>query len=348
LKLRFRGLTGFRGLMFILCAGLVAACVLSLCVGSVDVPLLETVGIVVNAVTGLSPLPFRPESASILLAIRLPRVLLAVLAGASLSVAGGAMQGLIRNPLADGSTLGVTAGGSLGAVLVIATGITLPFLPQLTVTLASIVFAFASLLIILAFVRRVDRNLSSHTIILAGVVFSMLASSLTSLVIAFSGDAVKQIVFWSMGSLAGRGYVYVALLAVFAAVGIAGIFRHARELDAFAMGEEQAAYAGVDVRRVRKRVLLSVAVLCGAAVSVSGNIAFVGLVIPHIVRLAIGPVNTRLLPASALAGAIFLVLCDLVSRTLLRPLELPIGVLTSILGAAVFIVLFYRQRKGGA
>ena len=337
---------GFAALMALLSAALLITCLLSLCIGSVDVPLRETVGIVVNALTGSALLPFQPENASILLALRLPRVLLAVLAGAALSVAGGAMQGLIRNPLADGSTLGVTSGGSLGAVVAIATGFTLPFLPQLTITVASIAFSFVSLLVILAFVRSIDRNLSSNTIILTGVIFSMLMSSLTSLIISFSGDTMRQIIFWSMGSLAGRGYVYVAILAVFAVVGIAGILLRARELDAFAMGEEQASYAGVNVKRVRLQVLLCVSVLCGAVVSVCGNIAFVGLAIPHIVRLAIGPVNTRLLPASAIVGAIFLTLCDLLSRTMLRPLEMPIGVLTSIFGAIVFIALFYRQRKG--
>lgn len=336
---------GFAGMMALLCAALVAACLLGLCIGSVDVPPRETVGIVVHAVTGIELHPFAPENVSILLAIRLPRVLLAVLAGAALSVAGGAMQGLIRNPLADGSTLGVTSGGSLGAVIVIAAGFTLPILPQLTITAVSILFSFASLMLILAFVRSIDRNLSSNTIILSGVIFSMLASSLTSLVIAFSGDAMRQIVFWTMGSLAGRGYAYVGILAIFSVVGIAGILMRARELDAFAMGEEQASYAGVNVKHVRLQVLLCVSVLCGAVVSVCGNIAFVGLAIPHIVRLAIGPVNTRLLPASAVAGAIFLTLCDLLSRTILRPLELPIGVLTSIFGAIVFIALFYRQRR---
>lgn len=336
---------GFAAMMAVLGAGLVAVCAASLCIGSVDIPLSETMGALFHAAFGANVLPFAPENAAILLSIRLPRVLLAMLAGAALSVAGGAMQGLIRNPLADGSTLGVTAGGSLGAVIAIAVGLSLPFLPQLTVTLMSIAFAFASLLLILGFVRAIDRNLSSNTIILTGVIFSMLMSSLSSLIIAFSGDAVKQIVFWSMGSLAGRGYVYTALLGACSVVGIGGILMRSRELDAFAMGEEQAAFAGVNIRRVRLQVLLCVAVLCGAAVSVCGSIAFVGLAIPHIVRIAIGPVNTRLLPASAVAGAIFLTLCDLLSRTLLRPLELPIGVLTSIFGALVFIFLFYRQRK---
>ncbi len=327
----------------LLCAALAAVFLLSLCAGSVDIPPGETVGALLRAVTGRDILPYRAESYSILLAIRLPRVLLAMLVGASLSAAGAAMQGLIRNPLADGSTLGVTSGASLGAVIAIALGIALPAWEQLSVTATGVLFAFGSLLLVLGFVRVIDRNLSSHTIILTGVIFSMLASSVSSLVIAFSGDAVKSIVFWSMGSLAGRGYFYAGLMAVCAVVGLTGIFASARELDAFAMGEEQAAYAGVDTRGARIRVLLCVSLLCGAAVSICGNIAFVGLAVPHIVRIAIGPVNTRLLPASAVAGAVFLTLCDLVSRTILRPIELPIGVLTSIFGAVLFIALFYRQ-----
>lgn len=325
-------------------AALIAVCIASLCIGSVRVPLRQTAAVLANRLFG-APLGDVPdEIVSILLTVRAPRVVLAALVGASLSVAGAAMQGLIKNPLADGSTLGITSGASLGGVIAIGLGLTLPFAPGLSVALVSILCAFISLMLILSFAKRMDGNLSSNTIILTGVIFSMLSSSLSSLVITFAGNSLKDIVFWSLGSLSGKGWQYVWIELVFAVVGMMGLFAHARELDAFAMGEEQAQYSGVPVKRARIVILLCVSVLCGVSVSVCGNIAFVGLVIPHMVRMVSGPAHRVLMPQAAVVGAIFLVLCDLLSRVIMQPLELPIGVITSITGAIVFIVIFYRQR----
>lgn len=314
--------------------------------GSASISPQQTLAVIWERVSGqaLSGVDVSAAQKVIILQLRIPRVILAILVGSSLSLAGAAMQALIRNPLADGSTLGVTSGGSLGAVLCIALGLRIGPWPQLSVALLSIVFAFLSLLLILAFARRLDPHLSSNTIILAGVIFSMLASSLSSLIISFSGEAVREIVFWTMGSLSGRGWEAILLLLPFVLIGQLLIFRHVRELDALALGEEQAAYLGVRVVRVRFSLLFSCALLCGATVAVCGNIAFVGLAIPHLVRLVSGPLNLRLLPRVALSGAVFLLLCDWAARTLIQPLELPIGVITSIIGAVVFIVLFYRQR----
>ncbi len=284
------------------------------------------------------------NAATIVWAIRAPRVLLTGIVGASLSIAGAAMQGLIKNPLADGSTLGVTSGGSLGAILAITLSISFPFMPGLSVTLMSVLFSFLSLVIILWFSGRIDANLSSNTIILTGIIFSMLASSLVSMIIAFAEDDIKNIVFWSMGSFSGRGWTHVALMTLFALPGIGLIAMRARELDAFAMGEEQAAYSGVNVKRTRLTVLICVSALCGAAVAICGSVAFIGLTVPHMVRMIAGPRHARLLPMCAFAGACFLMLCDLVSRTIISPIELPIGIVTSIAGAATFIYIFYRRR----
>ena len=313
-------------------------------VGSVRIPLKETADIILRALLRRDV----PESsaASILLSSRLPRVICVALTGASLSLSGAAMQGLLKNPLADGSTLGVSSGASLGAVVAIAFGITLPSLPFAGTMVMAVLFAFGSLLVILTLAWRLDRSLATNTIILIGVIYSMLVSSILSLIITFASDKLKHITFWTMGSLAGSSYANALVLLVTLVAGGGVILCLARELNAFAVGEDNARSIGVNVRRVRLLVLICVSLLTGVCVSIGGSIAFVGLVTPHIVRIITGPNHKKLLPASLFGGATFLMLCDLVARILLNPLQLPIGVVTSIIGAVLFIVIFYRGRRG--
>ena len=284
-------------------------------------------------------------SATIVFSVRLPRVLCVALTGASLSVCGAAMQGLLKNPLADGSTLGVSSGASLGAVISIAFGITLPGIPLAGTMSMAMLFAFLSLVVILGLAYRLDGSLSTGTIILIGVIYSMFVSSVLSLVITFAPDKVQSITFWTMGSLAGRGYVHVLVLLGALVVFGGVLFGCARELNAFAVGEDNARQIGVDVKRAKLMLLIMVSVLIGVCVSVGGTIGFVGLVTPHMARMLVGPNHKRLLPASMFGGAVFLMLADLIARILLNPLELPIGVVTSFVGAIVFVVIFYQSRK---
>lgn len=316
---------------------------LCVCIGSVNLPLGETLRVVWNAILGQP----QPESVSvpIILSVRLPRVLCVALSGAALSLCGGAMQGLLKNPLADGSTLGVSSGASLGAVISIAFGITLPGLPLAgTVTLA-MAFAFLSLLIILSLAYKIDYSLSTNTIILIGVIYSMFVSSILSLIVTFASDHIKSITFWTMGSLLGASYQNALLLLGALLVCGTIILRYARELNAFAVGEDNARQIGVPVRRVKLVLLIAASALIGVCVSIGGTIGFVGLVTPHMVRMIVGPNHQRLLPASMFGGAIFLMLADLVARILLNPLELPIGVVTSFIGAILFVIIFYRARR---
>ena len=282
-----------------------------------------------------------------MLSVRLPRVLCVALTGASLSLCGAAMQGLLRNPLADGSTLGVSSGASLGAILAILLGISFPGLPFAGTMVMAMLFAFGSLMLVLALAYVFDKSLSTGTIILVGVIFSMFVSSLMSLLITFAGEKLKTITFWTLGSLSGSTY-WNALTLLIALLLCGGLLtRLAPELNAFALGEEQAQHLGVPVRRVKLLVMAAVSVLLGVCVSIGGTIGFVGLIIPHMMRMLLGPDHNRLLPASLLAGASFLLLADLAGRSLFSPLELPIGVVTSLVGAVVFIVIFYRSRKRG-
>lgn len=278
---------------------------------------------------------------------RLPRVLCAGLMGAALSLCGAAMQGLLRNPLADGSTLGVSSGAALGAALSIVLGITIPGLETAGPAAMAMLFAFGSLLLILALAWGIDRSFATHNIILIGVVFTMLVSALLSILITFSGEKLRSITYWTMGSLSGKSYEQAAVLLGGLILFGTPLFLQSRELNAFAVGEENALHVGVPVRRVKLTVMICASALIGICVSIGGSIAFVGLIIPHMVRLAAGPNHRKLLPLSAFAGAVFLMLADLAARSLLSPLELPIGVVTSLIGAVVFIVIFYRSRKGG-
>lgn len=322
---------------------MVATMLLCVCVGSVSLPLRSTLRVIWNAALGLS-LP-DDISVPIILSVRLPRVLCVALSGAALSLCGGAMQGLLRNPLADGSTLGVSSGASLGAVIAIAFGITLPGIPFAGTVVMAMLFAFLSLLIILSLAYKIDYSLSTNTIILIGVIYSMFVSSILSLIITFASDKVKHITFWTMGSLLGASYQNALLLLAAMAICGAVILRYARELNAFAISEDNARHIGVPVRRVKLVLLIAVSALIGVCVSIGGTIGFVGLVTPHMVRMIVGPNHQRLLPASLFGGAIFLMLADLVARVLLNPLELPIGVVTSFIGAILFVVIFYRSRR---
>ena len=289
----------------------------------------------------------KPEGlqASIILSVRLPRVLCVAMTGAALALAGGAMQGLLKNPLADGSTLGVSSGAALGAVIAIAFGVRFPGLPFAGTMVMAILFAFLSLVLILTLAYRLDYSLATNTIILIGVIFSMFVSSLMNIIVTFAADRIQHITFWTMGSLQGAGYQNALVLGAALAVCGGMILRRAQELNAFAIGEDNARHIGVDVRRVKLIILITVSGLIGVCVSTGGSIGFVGLVTPHMVRMLVGPNHRRLLPASMFGGAVFLMLADLAARTLLNPIELPIGVVTSLVGAVVFVVIFYRSRR---
>ncbi len=315
---------------------------LCVCAGSVSIPVGNTLTAIWNTLFGM-PIP---EGTSIIVFVRLPRVFCVALVGASLSLCGGAMQGLLRNPLADGSTLGVSSGASLGAVLAIAFGITIPGI-QFGGTMAmAMLFAFLSLVVILSLAYKLDYSLSTNTIILIGVIFTMFAHSIISLIITFAGEKIKSIMFWTMGSFSGSSYTNALTLLIALILFGTTILRYSRELNAFAIGEDNARHVGVNVKKVKLVVMITVSALIGVCVSIGGTIGFVGLVIPHMTRMIVGPNHKRMLPASLFSGATFLMLADLVGRVILNPLELPIGVVTSFIGSIVFIYIFYSTRKG--
>lgn len=279
--------------------------------------------------------------------IRLPRVLLAFCIGASLALAGAAFQGLLRNPLADPYTIGVSSGASLGAVLVLFFQVSIVGLGSFTLPIVAILFGIISLLIVFGLVRLSSKSLAIETIILAGIIVSAFIGSLVSLIISLSDrESMTQIIYWLYGSVGMRGWSHIQLILPFMLIGSFILIYHYRELNALALGEDAADHIGVDVKKGKTFILIGASLLTGAAVAVSGSIGFVGLVIPHLVRLITGPNHRHVLPLSLLIGGAFLILADLMARTIIAPKELPIGVITALIGAPVFALLLIRERFG--
>lgn len=326
---------------------LIIAMLFAISIGSVYVPIKTIVEIIGAKFLGISSLEkIDPMDVSIVTNIRLPRVILSGLVGAALAIAGAAFQGLLRNPLADPYTLGVSSGASVGAVLTLFFHISLPIIGSFTLPVFSILFSFITIFLVLGFARKIERSMKVETIILTGIIFSSFLGALISLMIALTGDELRQIIGWLLGSVSMRGWEYIKIILPFFIFGSLILIVNSKELNAMSFGEERAHHLGVNVQKRKLIVLMAGSILTGAAVAVSGTIGFVGLVIPHLARLLWGPDHRHLLPLSILTGSGFLILADLVSRTIISPTELPIGVITAFIGAPVFaLILLQRKRK---
>lgn len=316
-------------------------------IGTVNIPIQTILKIMVAKLFGLPSLQgIDPMFTSIVLDIRLPRVILSGLVGAALAIAGAAFQGLLRNPLADPYTLGVSSGASVGAVITLFYQISIPFVGSFTLPFLSIVFSLVTIFFVLVFARKIERSMRVETIILTGIIFNSFLGALISLMIALTGDELRQIVSWLLGSVSMRGWEYIRMILPFFIIGSVLLIMNANELNAMSFGEERAQHLGVDVQKRKLLILTAGSILTGAAVAVSGTIGFVGLVIPHLARLFWGPDHKHLLPLSILTGSGFLIIADLISRTIISPTELPIGVITALIGSPVFaMILLQRKRK---
>jgi iron complex transport system permease protein len=332
---------GRHGLLWgiVLTAVLVASVTVAITIGPAQITPQDVWGSVLHHL-GIGPRPLSLLRDGIVWELRLPRVLTAAAVGAGLAVSGAVMQALTRNPLADPYLLGLSSGASLGAVAVLLLG------AALLLPLAAFLGAMLALGMTLLLANSLGRITPSRTV-LAGLAVSALASAATSLIIFWSvtGDSYREILGWLLGSLAGARWPAVAI--GFAAVLVAGvpILLSGRILDAFAFGDTSAATLGVNVQGVRWSLLGATALLTGAMVSVSGSIGFVGLILPHAVRLVAGVRHRTLLPLVALVGAIFLIWADTAARSLFDPRELPVGIITALIGAPVFAVLLARRKS---
>lgn len=319
---------------------LLTLCLLAgLAIGPADIRFSQIPDILTNSMSGT-----HSWMSNILIDVRLPRILVGAFAGSCLAICGAVMQGMFRNPLASPSVLGVSSGASLGAVIALYLG-----LASLSVWVIPL-FAFTGAGLTLFIVYHIASqrgHAAVGTLILAGIAMAALNSSLSSLILALSLDSWgvgQSIVYWTMGGLEGRTWDHVSLIIPITLIGIALLVRYARSLDALLLGETHASSIGVDIVKVRRNLLLITACLVGAAISVCGGISFIGLVVPHILRLLLGPHHRYLLPASAIGGALTLVAADLLLRAALPEKPIPLGVITAAFGAPFFLFLLVRQR----
>lgn len=315
-------------------------------VGSSTIELSTVYSILKHKILGLSlPEHITSNQVSIIWVLRFPRVLLAIIVGSSLAVSGCCIQSILRNPLASPYTLGVSSGASFGVALTILYGVSIPFLGKMTLTTVGFICGLLTVVFIIGFAAKIDKSLSNQTIVLAGIVFSLFINALLTIVIALSHEQMNQIILWQMGSLSLRGWSYVKAILPFFIFGVAGILFYTRELDAISFGEENAISLGVDVKRVKQRLIFFSAVLAGSAVAVSGTIGFIGLVVPHIVRRIFGAKHIIVIPISIIFGSGFLIISDLIARTIISPAELPVGAITALIGAPFFGFVYFSKRK---
>ncbi len=319
--------------------------VAAMAIGTVDIPFSATLSILISK---LPLVDFNPTWTSgmetIVLDIRLPRVILAGLVGAALAIAGATYQGLFRNPLADPYLIGVAQGAALGAVI----GFVLPVawgrLGAEIVPLLAFIGALTGTAVVYV-LARVGKTVPMTTLILAGVAVGALLGSIVSFLIISSGDKLHGIIFWLMGSFSLSRWSEVLLVLPYVIVGTGVIVLYARPLNLMQLDEEQAQQLGINVERMKIILLISATLITAAAVSFVGTIGFVGIIIPHAVRLIWGPDYRFLLPLSVLSGAIFLIAADLLARTVAAPTEIPIGVITALCGAPFFLYLLRRRKR---
>ncbi|WP_199615610.1 FecCD family ABC transporter permease [Paenibacillus alkalitolerans] len=333
---------GGAGILFLL-----LSIVISVSIGSAHLPLATVWAILVHNIP-LAGDWVRAEwpssSEQIVIQVRLPRIVLGILIGAALSASGAGFQGVLRNPLADPFTLGVASGASVGAAFLIVTGLQYALFGNWTIPAVAFCTGMATLFAVYS-IARVEGGMRKETLILAGVVLQAFLGAAVSFMVSLSDEVVNSIVFWLMGSLHLRGWGFSAATAPYVAAGLAVLLLYGRTLNLFELGERSAAHLGVNVERTKWIVLSVSTLMTAAAVSVTGVIGFVGLIVPHLVRLVVGPDYRLIIPLSAIVGAIYLVWADTLARMLLSPTEIPLGVVTAFLGAPFFGYLLLKHKK---
>lgn len=337
-------------IMVLLVALLLLAFLLSLALGAVAIHPLDTLK-ALGSLVGLAEVA--PETRLIIEHIRLPRSLMGLMVGATLALTGAVMQGLFRNPLADPGLIGVSSGAALGAALMIVLGSwLLSGLPSGWMPYATVLGAFGGGVLTTLLVYRLGQTAQGTSVasmLLAGIAIAAISGAFIGLLSYIADDTMlRTLTFWNMGSLGGASAEKVAVLALCCALVWWRLPRQAKALNALLLGESEARHLGIDVERVKRELVLLTALGVGACVAAAGLIGFVGLVVPHLVRLVLGADHRRVIPASMLLGGGLLLLADVVARLVVAPAELPIGILTALLGAPLFLILLLRaQRRGG-
>jgi iron complex transport system permease protein len=330
-------------LLPILTAALIAGMLLAIGIGAVRIAPEQVVAIILHHAGIDLDVEYTHQQAAIVWAIRLPRVLTAILVGSALAVSGAALQGMFRNPLADPGLIGVSSGAALGAVASVALGMS--WLGIATMPVCAFIGGMATAVTVYLLSRHHGRT-EIVTLVLTGIALNTFAGAGTGLLTYIASDQqIRAVVFWSLGSLGSATWRGVLVTLPFVAIGLVAAPRWGPVLNLFVLGEREARHLGVDTERVRLELIFLTALMTGAAVAVAGVVGFVGLIVPHLIRLVAGPDHRVLLPASALGGAAMLLFADLAARTVAAPAELPLGVVTALIGGPFLLVLMLRTRK---
>jgi len=341
----------YRILFGVLGVVLVLVCVVSACVGAVKISITELWAIICFRLGLISTTQYTPSQEAVLLNIRLPRVVLGALVGATLAISGSTIQALFRNPLAEPGLIGISSGASLFAVIMIVLearffNFMSAIFGYYALPIAAFVGACLTTLMVYRLAVRYDSRADIATLLMAGIAMNALAGAITGLLTYLSTDEqLRNITFWTLGSLGGASWKTVVAILPFVAVSIVALPFLSKSLNALALGEAQAGHMGINVSLLKRTTIVLATMGVGASVAVSGMIGFVGLVIPHILRMAFSADNRLVVPGSALVGAAVLVLADLVARTIVTPAELPIGILTAIIGTPIFIYIIAVERR---
>ncbi len=326
-----------------LALGLLAAFVLSVGKGAVPIAPGQVAAILLHKAGLAAATTYSAQQEAVLWNIRLPRAILAMLVGGALAASGATLQGVFRNPLTDPGLIGVASGAALGAVGSIVLGFT--FLGVATLPAAAFIGGLVTTLCVYLMSRRNGRT-EIVTLLLTGIALNAIAGAATGFLIFIASDAqLRSVVFWSLGSLGGATWRNITVAGPVIGAGLLLLPRWGRDLNLLTLGEREARHLGVETERVRLLLIVLTALITGAAVAVCGTIGFVGLVVPHLIRLIAGPDHRVLVPASALGGALLVTLTDLVARTIAAPVEIPLGVITALTGGPFFLWLLHRTRR---
>ena len=351
----FRRTSRWKLIVILLILALILTVIVSLNVGYAQIPFPDILGIIGKQIPFLNGIidtsRVSPQNAAIVLQIRLPRILAGVLVGAALAAAGVLYQGVFKNPMADSYVLGVSAGAAVGASLSILSGVGFVFLGLRLVQVAAFLGALSAMFLVYN-ISRVGSRVPVATLLLCGIAVNFFLFAVVGLLEVIASDELHSIVFWLVGGFSNVLWRDIWAILPFILIGIIAAYFYARDLNLLAMGEETAHHLGVNVEKSKQVLLVLASLTTAAAVSICGLVGFVGLMIPHLTRLIIGPDHRILLPTSTIIGAIFLVICDDLARVVATPfastLELPVGIITMLFGAPFFIILFKKKKQSYA
>lgn len=318
--------------------------ILAMGIGSVYISPINTLNIFLFNLTGISFFGEVDEVLQVILwQIRFPRAILTFICGSGLAVSGVIMQSVLKNPLASSYTLGVSSGAALGASLVILFNISL--FGFLTMQMFGFSFGLLTVFAAVVLAAKIDKNMHDNSIILMGMIFSLFANAMLTIIMALSGEQLQRLIFWQLGSFSMKTWLDTIILLAIVIIGLIMALLYHNEIDILTLGDEQAQISGVNVKKVKWFLLSLGAIITGSIVSVVGIIGFIDLFTPHVSRKIVGASHKYVLLVSALLGGCFMVICDLIARTIMSPIELPVGAITALIGAPFFIYIFFNKRK---